>query len=137
MSRNRGGSDPSARPRSSGASCSTAEMTPSTPPRNLPFFGDLHLDQILASLIAGREEYQLAPFFYRPLHEVEAVRYRHHVLRDLEQEPVARAVRDVRARDAPDARAPRTGREAPLRTPEAALVPRIDRRLLRDGELIQ
>jgi DNA mismatch repair protein MutS len=58
------------------------------------FFGDLHLDQILASLTAGREEYQLEPLFYRPLHDVEAVRYRHDVLRDLEQETVLSAVRE-------------------------------------------
>ena len=31
------------------------------------FFGDLHLDQILAALANGREEYDLAPFFYRPV----------------------------------------------------------------------
>jgi DNA mismatch repair protein MutS len=58
------------------------------------FFGDLHLDQILASLTAGREEYELAPFFYLPLRVAEAVRYRHHVLRDLEQDPVLEAVRE-------------------------------------------
>ncbi|MGB0094288.1 MAG: hypothetical protein WBP81_17385 [Solirubrobacteraceae bacterium] len=56
-------------------------------------FVDLHLDQILSSFIVGREEYELAPFFYRPLQEVEAVRYRQHVLRDLEQEVVLAAVR--------------------------------------------
>jgi DNA mismatch repair ATPase MutS len=56
-------------------------------------FGDLHLDQILASLTAGREEYELMPFFYRPLHEVEAIRYRHHVLHDIEQEGVLESVR--------------------------------------------
>ncbi len=61
-------------------------------PEEPSFFGDLHLDQILASVIAGREEYDLAPFFYRPLHEVEAVRYRHHVLCDLEQAAVREAV---------------------------------------------
>jgi DNA mismatch repair protein MutS len=57
-------------------------------------FGDLHLDQIVTSVTAGREEYELAPFFYRPLHDVEAVHYRHHVLRDLEREPVLEAVRE-------------------------------------------
>ena len=56
------------------------------------FFGDLNLDQILASLTAGREEYDLAPFFYRPLRDVEAVHYRHHALGDLQQEPVLEAV---------------------------------------------
>ena len=59
-----------------------------------PFFGDLHLDQIVAALTAGSEEYALGPLFYRSLHEVEAVSYRHHVLRDLEQEPVLEAVRE-------------------------------------------
>jgi DNA mismatch repair protein MutS len=56
-------------------------------------FADLHLDQIVASVTAGREEYQLMPFFYRPLREVEAVRYRHQVLRDLERDDVLEAVR--------------------------------------------
>ena len=58
------------------------------------FFTDLHLDQIVASLTAGREEYDLVPFFYRPLHDVEAVQYRHHVLRDLEQPPLLEVVRE-------------------------------------------
>ena len=64
------------------------------PPDRAPaFFGDLHLDQIVASLTDGRQEYELAPFFYRPLHSVESVRYRHHVLRDLERDDVIAAVR--------------------------------------------
>ena len=37
-------------------------------------FGDLHLDQVLASMTAGREEYDLKPFFYTPLHEAGTVR---------------------------------------------------------------
>jgi DNA mismatch repair protein MutS len=56
------------------------------------FFADLHFDQTLSSLLAGREEYQLEPLFCHPLHEVEAIRYRHHVLRDLEQQSVVDAV---------------------------------------------
>jgi DNA mismatch repair protein MutS len=55
-------------------------------------FGDLHLDQIVASLTGGREEYELAPFFSFPLRSVESVRYRHHVLSDLQQEDVLAAV---------------------------------------------
>jgi hypothetical protein len=58
------------------------------------FFGDLRLDQVVASLTAGREQYDLADFFYQPLHEVEAVRYRHHVLGDLERKPALGAVRE-------------------------------------------
>jgi DNA mismatch repair protein MutS len=64
-----------------------------------PFcFADLHLDQIVASVTAGREEYELLPFFYRPLREVEAVRYRHQVLRDLQRDDVLEAVRTFAGR---------------------------------------
>jgi DNA mismatch repair protein MutS len=48
------------------------------------YFADLNLDQITASLTAGREEYNLKPFFYLPLKSVDAVYYRHKILQDLE-----------------------------------------------------
>jgi DNA mismatch repair protein MutS len=57
------------------------------------YFGDLNLDQVLQSMTSGREEYQLSPFFYSPLHDVAAVWYRHGVLRDLERPEVLDAVR--------------------------------------------
>ena len=47
-------------------------------------FGDLNLDQIVASITAGREEYNLTPFFYTPLSRVETITYRHGILRDFE-----------------------------------------------------
>jgi len=50
------------------------------------FFGDLNLDQVLASLTGGLEEYDLAPFYYTLLDSLDAVAYRHEVLRDLEDE---------------------------------------------------
>jgi len=55
-------------------------------------FADLNLDQVLASMIAGREEYELAPFFYVPLRDVAAVRYRHEILRDLEKTALSATV---------------------------------------------
>jgi DNA mismatch repair protein MutS len=48
------------------------------------FFGDLNLDQIVRSIIAGREEYNLAPFFHFPLRSSNAAWYRQDVFRDLQ-----------------------------------------------------
>jgi DNA mismatch repair protein MutS len=56
------------------------------------FFVDLNLDQVLQSMTAGREQYELTSFFYAPLHEIDAVRYRHEVLRDLEKREVLESV---------------------------------------------
>jgi DNA mismatch repair protein MutS len=56
------------------------------------FFADLNLDQVVESATAGREQYDLKPFFYAPLHDVGAVRYRHEVLRDLEKADVRASV---------------------------------------------
>jgi DNA mismatch repair protein MutS len=56
-------------------------------------FGDLHLDQVLTSMTAGRENYDLKPFFYTPLRDVAAVRYRHEIIRDLQEPKVLGPVR--------------------------------------------
>jgi DNA mismatch repair protein MutS len=48
------------------------------------FFTDLNLDQVVASITAGREEYNLRPFFYVNLRHVETVNYRYDILRDME-----------------------------------------------------
>ncbi len=56
-------------------------------------FTDLNLDQIVASITAGREEYDLKPFFYTPLSRVEAIHYRHGILHDLENEALLGHVR--------------------------------------------
>ena len=55
-------------------------------------FRDLNLDQIVASITAGKQEYNLAPFFYQPLNTVEAVEYRQDVMRDLQDQTRLAAV---------------------------------------------
>jgi DNA mismatch repair protein MutS len=61
-------------------------------------FGDLNLDQIFAAVTAGRDEYDLMPFFRSPLRDVRAVKYRHEVQRDLENEAVSGAVAEFTGR---------------------------------------
>jgi hypothetical protein len=51
---------------------------------DLAVFHDLHMDRIVAAIVAGREEYKLNPFFYIPLASVAAVEYRQGVIRDLQ-----------------------------------------------------
>jgi DNA mismatch repair protein MutS len=48
------------------------------------FFADLNLDQIVAAVTAGKEEYNLTPFFHAPLTQVDAITFRHEVMQDLE-----------------------------------------------------
>jgi DNA mismatch repair protein MutS len=56
------------------------------------FFADLNLDQVVGSITADRDDYDLEPFFYSPLCNAETVRYRHEALRDLERDGVRDAV---------------------------------------------
>ena len=58
-----------------------------------PFFADLNLDQAVEAIVAGRDEYNLTPFFHLPLHDVDTVVYRHQIFADLEDDTVAGAVR--------------------------------------------
>lgn len=56
-------------------------------------FRDLNLDQVIASITKGKEEYDLAPFFQSPLQSEEAVVFRQAVFRDFEDSRFLDAVR--------------------------------------------
>jgi DNA mismatch repair protein MutS len=63
-----------------GASDNASKETCDAP----PFFIDLNLDQIVDAITIGKEEYNLKPFYFTPLHDLNTVHYRHAVLQDLE-----------------------------------------------------
>lgn len=60
-----------------------AKAEASEPPA---YFADLNLDQIIASITAGKQEYNLGPIFYEPLKSSDAIEYRQGVMRDLESD---------------------------------------------------
>lgn len=51
-------------------------------------FGDLNLDQLVGSIVASKQPYELAPFFHMPLRDVDAIRYRQAIFTDLERPEV-------------------------------------------------
>ena len=57
------------------------------------FFVDLNLDQIIGAITAGRQEYNLKPFFYSPLHDEDSIRYRQEIMQELENETLMKNIK--------------------------------------------
>lgn len=51
-------------------------------------FSDLNLDQLVATVLLGRDEYDLAGFFHSPLRNIRTVTYRQQVGAEVDQEDV-------------------------------------------------
>lgn len=61
---------------------------PQTTQQMPSFFPDLNLDQVVDAINKGKQEYNLACFYYENLQEKAAITYRQDVFRDLENEEV-------------------------------------------------
>jgi DNA mismatch repair protein MutS len=57
------------------------------------FITDLNLDQVVDSITAGRDEYNLKPFFYTPVNHIESINYRYDIQRDLENRDLLGCIR--------------------------------------------
>lgn len=58
------------------------------------FFEDLNLGQVIDAITEQKQEYDLKPFFYLPLHDIEVIRYRQEIFRDLENANTLNAIKD-------------------------------------------
>lgn len=56
------------------------------------FLKDLNLDQIIEGITAGKQEYNLLPFYHAPLKDIAAIEYRHEIMMELERPAVYESV---------------------------------------------
>jgi hypothetical protein len=57
------------------------------------FFSDLNLDQIIERVTKGKDAYNLEPFFFLPLRDLDAINYRQEIAQDLDGNRVLQNIR--------------------------------------------
>jgi len=57
------------------------------------FFHDLNLDQIIDTVTAPWKDYDLAPFYYTRLNDLDAIAYRQEIMQDLDDKILIQAVK--------------------------------------------
>lgn len=62
------------------------------------FFHDLHIDQLIARITVGYEEYGLVPFYYTCLSDLDAIAYRQEIMEELTGQVVMQAIRPFSAK---------------------------------------
>jgi DNA mismatch repair protein MutS len=63
------------------------------------FFTDLNLDQVLRAMIAKKDAYNLATFFYSPLRDLDTIRFRQEIFGELERADVYALLSDFADRE--------------------------------------
>ncbi|NMB80473.1 MAG: DNA mismatch repair protein MutS, partial [Ignavibacteria bacterium] len=62
------------------------------PPEISDSIKDLNIDQIIESITLYKQEYNLKPFFYFPLHDISLIKYRQEIMRDIENQDLFNAL---------------------------------------------